>query len=109
MTTLIQRNVMRRVRTIYTLRLLASPLVLAPSLFVVSLFAVGREVWVARVLENLSSITTPGALGHFFVAAYLNTGAAVQVLMLVLAFAGVWFSYGIYKLLDQRDSFALAS
>ncbi len=101
---------MRRIRIIYALRLLSSPLVLAPALFLVALWGVGREVWVAHVLQNLSLVHTPEGLTAFALSAFLNTRVAVQALTLAVAFAGAWFLYGLKEALggNKQNSLSLA-
>lgn len=97
---------MRRVKTIYALRLLSSPLVLAPVLFLVSLWGVGREVWVARILENLSMVHSPEAISTFAFMAFLNTGIAVQALTVAVALSSIWFMYGIRGSFESRRQLA---
>lgn len=98
----IQKTVMRRVRIIYALRLAGSPFVLAPTLFVLSLWGVGREVWVAHVLQNLSMVHTPEGLAAFAFSAFFNTRAIVQVLTLGVACAMVWFAYGLQEVIAGK-------
>ena len=102
----IQTTVMRRVRVIYAMRLLTSPLILAPSLFLVALWGVGREVWVAHVLQNLSFVHSPESFLTFVVSAFINTRFIVQVVTILMAGASVWFLYGIQRLLT--NSYRLA-
>jgi hypothetical protein len=91
---------MKRVHTIHTLRLIFSPLPTSVVLFAVSLSIFGREVWVAHVLQNLSSLHTPESFITFFVSAFLNTRVVVQIVTLLMAGAGIWFAYGIKRILS---------
>ncbi|HEY4522882.1 MAG TPA: hypothetical protein VJK73_00740 [Candidatus Paceibacterota bacterium] len=76
----IERVVMRRVRTIRLVRPIFSMGALAFVIFILALWGIGREVWVARVFEN-----APGSLAllpGFYFAAFENTRLAVQLLTL---------------------------
>lgn len=76
--TSIERIVMRRVRLIRVLRLIISTVVLAVLTSVAALWGIGREVWVARVLENAPQNSMD--LPNFYIAAFLHTHFIVQVL-----------------------------
>ena len=91
---------MKRVHRIHTLRLIFSPLPTSVVLFAVSLSVFGREVWVAHVLQNLSGLHTPESLLTFFVTAFLNTRVVVQIVTILMAGAGIWFAYGIKRILS---------
>lgn len=73
----IERIVMRRVRTIRVLRVLFSNTVLAICAFSLSLWSIGREVWVARVIQN-TPINPVDSL-RFYIAAFDHTHFAVQL------------------------------
>lgn len=102
----ISRTVMKRVHTIHTLRLVCSPLASSVALFAISLSVFGREVWVAHVLQNLSTIHSPESILTFFVSAFMNTRFVVQITTIVMAGAGVWFAYSIQRLLSNSYHFA---
>ena len=76
--TSIERIVMRRVRLIRILRLAISTVVLAVLTFIAALWGIGREVWVARVLENAPRDFA--SLPNFYISAFLHTHLIVQVL-----------------------------
>ncbi len=86
----IKQVVLRRARFIRTVRPFVSGTALASVLTLGSLYALGREVWVARVLENMPSPANLAALLRFLEAAFLNTSFAVQALSLVLIFGMLW-------------------
>lgn len=86
----IQQNVMRRVRTIHALRAAAGGAGLSFLALVASLYLIGREVWVARVWENMPSLAHTDAFLRFFAQAFLHTHLLVQALILVTIFAAVW-------------------
>ena len=82
---------MRRVRTIYLVRAIA-PTALSCGLFLAALWGIGREVWVAKVFENMPSVwNVPEVLG-FASGAFLHTEFAVQVLLIVAFGALVWLA-----------------
>ncbi|MHB0865547.1 MAG: hypothetical protein ACYC1Y_01425 [Minisyncoccota bacterium] len=77
----IERIVMRRVRRVRMLRALLSNAMLATLVFALALWGIGREVWVARVLEN--SPHDIASLPQFYLAAFDHTRFIVQALSLV--------------------------
>ncbi len=86
----IQQNVMRRVRTIHTLRPLVSTTAFFSFLFLGALWGIGREVWVARVFENMPSLSDAAALSRFALSAFLHTDFLVQALSVLAVAAFVW-------------------
>lgn len=89
--TTISRTVMRRVHVIHGMRV-SAPIVAASFLFVLALWGIGREVWVAKVFENMPSYANlPGVLS-FFSNAFLHTEIAVQVLSILALGAFVWLA-----------------
>ncbi len=89
-TSTISRTVMRRVHTIHAIQPLFSGTAFASLLLLVALWGIGREVWVAHVIQNMSSLTDVIALERFIVAAFLNTGLLVQALSILTLAAAVW-------------------
>lgn len=77
----IERIVMRRVRLIRILALILSTGVLAALTVCAALWGIGKEVWVARVLENAPS--DPSDLPRFYLAAFLHARLVVQALSLL--------------------------
>ena len=86
----IKHTVLRRARFIRTLRPLLSGTVLGSVAVIVTLYALGREVWVARVLENIPLQAGIVAVARFFEIALLNTSFAVQVLLVLLIAGIIW-------------------
>lgn len=74
----IERIVMRRIHLIRVLRLIISTVVLAILSFVAALWGIGKEVWVARILENAPRDFA--GLLHFYIVAFLHTHIIVQML-----------------------------
>lgn len=79
---------MRRVYAVHSVRPLLSGAMLALALVALSLWGIGREVWVAQVFHNAPSLTDFSAAARFWLAAVANTRLVVQAL-LALALAAV--------------------
>lgn len=92
----IEATVMRRVRRARMVRPFVS-VAPAVALFALALYGIGREVWVARVMENMPSDAY--SIVGFFMQAFLTTELVVQVLILMLALAAVWFAREIARTL----------
>lgn len=84
----IERIVMQRVHLIRALRFAISSGVLSALVSVLALWGIGREVWVARVLQNAP--TNLFDLPHFYFAAFLHTRPLVQALI-VLSLGALYF------------------
>lgn len=77
----IERIVMRRVRLIRLLALIISTMTLAALTLVAALWGIGREVWVARILQNAPADLA--SVPSFYVGAFLHTNLLIQVLTLL--------------------------
>ena len=77
----IEKNVMRRVHLAYILKSILSSAALAAGICILSLWGIGREVWVARVFTN----GPQSFIGHAFylVYAFEHTRLVVQSLCLL--------------------------
>ncbi|MHB8710375.1 MAG: hypothetical protein ACYC6X_02385 [Minisyncoccota bacterium] len=84
----IERVVMRRVHTIRILRLLFSNGALAIGVFALALWGIGREVWVAHVLQNAPKDLAD--LPRFYIAAFDHTRLTVQALTLLTLVALIY-------------------
>jgi hypothetical protein len=96
--------VMRRIRTIHVVRAAAGSVGVSLILLAGSLYVIGREVWVARVFENMPNIGHISAFTTFFTTAFLTTDAIVQVLTLLSLFALLWLMRSIGKILFIRPT-----
>lgn len=99
-------TVMRRVRIAYYLNILLSGTTLAGALLLSSLYLIGREVWVAKVFENMPSITEAAALVTFFVRAFMTTDFIVQALVMLALSAGIVFARSVGKMVVVGPRFA---
>jgi len=82
----IERTVMRRVRIIRVSRFFISNRAFVALVFAIALWGIGREVWVARVLENAP--TNLVDLSRFYLIAFIHTDIIVQMLF-VLSFVSI--------------------
>lgn len=85
----ILHTVMRRVSIIHFARTLA-PGGVAIVFFGAALWGIGREVWVARVLENMPSVWNLPEVLSFLAGAFLHTEFLVQVFLIIAVAALVW-------------------
>lgn len=81
----IERIVMQRVHLIRALRFAISSSVFSMAVSVFGLWGIGREVWVARVLENAP--TDPLGILRFYIFAFGHTHFIVQALVLLTLLA----------------------
>ncbi len=95
----IKKNVMRRVYIVYALRPIVSAGALAVLVLAGALWGIGREVWVAHVLNNMPQFTHFYALSQFWVYAFLHTHMIVQVLVLMSIFAIVYLARTMARLI----------
>ena len=86
----IRKIVLRRARFIHVVRPLLSGTLFGALAAILALYFLGREVWVARVFENMPSLMDVAALTMFLERAFLNTSFAVQVLTVVLVAGVIW-------------------
>lgn len=84
--------VLARAHRIYFFRPLFSRGAAAFLVLGASLFILAREVWVAKVIQNMPSPTHTGAVLRFFEAAFLNTGFLVQAVVVISIGAGIWLA-----------------
>src|SRR5687767_6106619 len=87
----IEQVVMQRVRRIALLRLFISLAVASCVLFAAALWGIGREVWVARVFENMPH-GDPVAFSQFMLAAFGHTNFLVQLCTLIAVVSLVYLA-----------------
>lgn len=92
--------VMRRVHRIHTLRALLGGAGASLAVLAASLYFIGREVWVARVFENMPHSADVLAVARFFTEAFITTNVIVQALILLSAVAFLWMLREASKLLS---------
>lgn len=93
---------MRRVRIIHATRPLLSGATLASLLLILALWGIGREVWVAHVIQNLGTAVADGHLALYLTTAFLNTRFVVQALVVVSLGAFVYIVSDIVRLLRPQ-------
>lgn len=79
----IEQVVMRRVRLMRILALVISTAAFAALASTAALWGIGREVWVARVFENMPHVGDWSAFANFWWYAFLHTRFFVQALVLL--------------------------
>ena len=95
--TTIENNVMRRVYRIRILYAVFSGVTASCFLFLLSLWGIGREVWVAAVFENGPQDLVGRAQYLFY--AFLQTDLIVQVLCLVVLGSIIYLAYQTARLI----------
>jgi len=93
----IKNNVMRRVRTIHAVRPFTSGTAVAAVFFVLSLYAIGRFVFVAQVFRNMPALEDVSGVLQFMATAFVNTDLIVQVLTILVALSALWVVRDIGK------------
>lgn len=102
----IHMNVMRRVHIIHALRPLMTTTALSTFAFLLALWGIAREVWVAQVVENMPSLADGAALLQFILAAFMHTEFLVQALVVIALMAIVWLVADGLRSLRQVVRFA---
>ena len=102
----IQTNVMRRVHIIHALQPLLTMTAFSVVLFLLAGWGIGREVWVARVFQNMPSPVDVGAVVRFYLAAFINTRFIVQALSLITIATFIWITVSIVRTLRTLVRFA---
>lgn len=97
----ISHIVLRRVRTIHMIRMLSVP-ALSGVAFILAVWGIGREVWVAKVLENMPALLDVPQVLTFFKNAFVHTDVPVQILSVVATVALAWLVAGIIRTLSMR-------
>lgn len=91
----IERIVMQRVHLIRALRFAISNSVFSTIVSLLALWGLGREVWVARVLQNAP--TDLLEIPRFYIAAFLNTHVIVQLLVLLIVASSLYLAIEIAR------------
>ncbi|MEK7066026.1 MAG: hypothetical protein AAB965_00450 [Patescibacteria group bacterium] len=90
----IKTRIMRRVYTIWALRLATSPRVVKFLILVASVWQFKENVFVSKVFENMPSVLDAPATYNFFSSALMHTQLIVQTSVLAVA---------VFSLLLLRD------
>jgi len=95
----IERVVMHRVHAIRILRMVISGEAFMVLVCLLALWGIGREVWVAHVLQNAP--TNPAELPRFYVAAFSHTRLTVQALTLLTLASLIYLARESVRLLSH--------
>lgn len=69
-----------------------------------AVWEIGREVWVAKVFENMPSFANVLAVLNFMGSAFVNTEVVVQMFSILALGALVWLARGFAVALGQMPS-----
>lgn len=88
----ISQQVMASVAVIYTARALTSATAFKCYALLISLWGIGRLVWVSKVFENILVAGKSGAaaLSHYLFVALEHAHVSVQFTLAVAIVAGAW-------------------
>lgn len=100
------KNVMRRVYVVYSLRRVLSPFAVKGYAVLFLLWSIGKQVFVAKVIENAPGLSSPLDSLGFLTRAFMGTEILVQALVLGCALAVLWFAT---DLIFRRQSALVAS
>jgi len=97
--TKIGQQVMASVAVIYAVRVLCGATALKLYVLLISVWGIGRLVWVSKVLENFSIVERSGAsaAGNFALHALEHTSTSVQLVLAVAAIAGLWLFFDVAR------------
>ncbi len=82
--------VMRRIKRVRTLRAVISLTTLSALAFLLALWGIATQVWVARVIANMPSFFDVPALVRFLTSAFLHTDFLVQSSAVIAAASLIW-------------------
>lgn len=102
----IHTNVMRRVHIIHALQPLITTTALSTLAFLFALWGIGKQVWVAQVVQNMPSLADSAAFARFMLAAFANTEFVVQALVVIALAAVLWMVADALRSLRQVVRFA---
>lgn len=104
----IQQKVMASVLVIYLARKATGPTALKCYALVLSLWGMGRLVWVSKVVENFSTVAQSGVLsvGNFVLVAVEHAHISVQLMLAVILVAGVWLLLDLARAVTPRARLA---
>jgi branched-subunit amino acid ABC-type transport system permease component len=101
----IERIVMRRIYRARAVRTVVSGATLSLVLLALALYGIGREVWVARVFQNMPHQGLV-AIGRFYLFAFADTRAIVQLLSILVIASLIYLARSFAQLLAPRPVFA---
>ena len=100
----LNRDVMRRVRLIHTMRFLLTPGMIKGLVFLASCVSVLFLVSIASVLENMSHLSHVAAYAPYIFNAYIQTSWSVELVIILALLAGAWLARDIlYGWSTQRN------
>ena len=101
----IEQRVMAGVGAVYIFRQLVSATALKLYVCALSLYGIGRLVWVSHVFQNWANVGLQGSL-EFVSAAIINTHLPVQIVLLVLAITALSLIRDLTRLTTPHKTLA---
>ncbi len=104
----IEQQVMAGVGVIYTARMLTGLTALKIYALILSVWGIGRLVWVSKVFDNFFAVEKNGvgAIFNYLLVAVEHTHLAVQLTLLVAALAFVSLMVDFVKSVSMSRTFA---
>jgi len=104
----IERQVMASVGVIYTARSLVGPVALKVYVLALSLWSIGRLVWVSKVFDNFAIVSKGGieSLALFGLSALTHTTVIVQFALIVAIVALVGLCIDMVRKQKTLTTFA---
>jgi len=104
----ITQKVMASVLVIYLARKATGPTALKCYILLLSLWGMGRLVWVSKIVENFSTVAQSGvlAVGNFMLVAVEHAHISVQLTLAVILVAGVWLLLDLARAAAPRARLA---
>ena len=101
----IEQRVMAGGGVVYAFRQLTGATALKLYVCALSLYGIGRLVWVSHVFQNWANVGLQGSL-EFVSAAIINTHLPVQIVLMVLLFAGFSLLFDLTRSVGGSRGFA---
>src|SRR3989338_7678763 len=101
----IEQQVMAGVEVVYAFRQLTGATALKLYVCALSLYGIGRLVWVSHVFQNWANVGLQGSL-EFVSAAIINTHLPVQIVLLVLAITALSLIRDLTRLTTPHKTLA---
>lgn len=107
-TSSIESVVMRRVYSMRLIQSFLAPVTFSIALLLLAVWGIGREVWVAHVIQNMPTFSPAhfAEFIRFYEAAFLNTRMAVQLLVLSVFTAVLSLAYNFVQVVRHTVRFS---
>lgn len=105
----IEQRVMANVGTIYMGRALTGTTALKVYALILSVWMLGRLVWVAKISQNFWNVEKNGlgSMGNYFVYSVEHTHLAVQLTLLIAAVAAIGLAVDTVRSFSHKHVLAI--